>query len=117
MLRPGKIKGKKKGPKPPVQLLVWRGDPASHLTLRLLQKAAQKLKSGDEGPEQSAGVILLAAFKEPAGQVLPVALPVPCVCLRCRWVSACSRAGGCAAGTACARCVSLPCSPPAAHCV
>ena len=79
MLRPGKTKGKsKKAPLPPVQLLVWRGDPASHLTLRLLQKAAQKAKDSEDA--RMAEVVLLIMFQKPAGQVGPSS----CSSMACR---------------------------------
>ena len=72
MLRPGKTKGKsKRAPLPPVQLLVWRGDPASHLSLRLLQKAAQKAKDTENGDATMAEIVLLITFQKPAGQVGP----------------------------------------------
>lgn len=74
MLQPGKIKGKSKKAAQPVQLLVWRGDPASHLTLRLLQKAAQTVKAAENEGAVTAEIVLLIVFQKPAGQVQTVHL-------------------------------------------
>ena len=69
MLRPGKIKGKSKMAAQPRAAARLERDPASHLTLRLLQKAAQKVKAAENGSAATAEIALLIVFQKPAGQV------------------------------------------------